>query len=317
MHPDLASVDHLPQLAEQLLRLDDWPDPVALPNGPPGPAYCLVEGTNTTLFQADMSQPTHYRHHIAAVFGVPAQELFMHPARPRPGDVELDGHPCRTVISICPPGTFGETMKGVLIDCRPACHSWMTMWLTGDLLDVDLLQERLDAIAPVGCGIRLVDVPPGVLLFQVAQGQVLAIEVVPLDILSPDFSLTTAEAGPLGARPVDSPSALVLPDDHPSFGTSGPAGVTVAHTEPALGGPGSALVGIHPALYFAATFFVFTPAYQPERVEVRLLPGSTVPDALAIVAAARLPMPRLRFPRLLPARFQTFHGAAVAIAIPP
>ena len=180
----------MPQLAEQLLRFDDWPDPVALPNGPLGPAYCLVEGTSTTLFQADMSQPTHYRHHIAAVFGVPAQELFMHPARPRPGDVELDGHPCRTVISICPLGTCGEAMKGVLIDCRPACHSWMTTWLTGDLLDVDLLQERLDAIAPVGCGIRLVDVPPGVLLFQVVQGQVLAIEVVPLDIMSPDFTLT-------------------------------------------------------------------------------------------------------------------------------
>ena len=49
---------------------------------------------------------------------------------------------------------------------------------------------------------------------------------------------------------------------------------------------------------------------------MRLLPGSTVSDALTIVAAARLPMPRLRFPRLLPARFQTFHGAAVAIAIP-
>eukprot|EP00439_Symbiodinium_sp_Y106_P058712 s1653_g8.t1 len=146
VHPDLAPVDHRPQLAEQLLRLDDWPEPVALPTGPPGPAYCLVEGTTATLFQADMSQPTHYRHHIAAVYGVPAQELtlfqadmsqpthyrhhiaavygvpaqelFMHPARPRPGDVELDGYPCRTVISICAPGTVGETMNGILIDCR-------------------------------------------------------------------------------------------------------------------------------------------------------------------------------------------------------
>ena len=208
-------------------------------------------------------------------------------------------------------------MKGVLIDCRPACHSWMTMWLTGDLLDVDLLQERLDAIAPVGCGIRLVDVPPGVLLFQVAQGQVLAIEVVPLDIMSPDFNLTTAAAGPLGARPVDGPNVSVQPDDHPVFGTSSPAAVAVAHAEPELGGPGSALVGVHPDLYFAATFFVFTPAYQPEGVEVRLLPGSTVPDALAIVAAARLPMPRLRFPRLLSVRYQTLYGAAVAIAVPP
>ena len=38
VHPDIASVDPLPQLAEQLLRLDDWPDPVALPNWSKVPA---------------------------------------------------------------------------------------------------------------------------------------------------------------------------------------------------------------------------------------------------------------------------------------
>ena len=68
--------------------------------------------------------------------------------------------------------------------------------------------------------------------------------------------------------------------------------------------------------FVTASFRIFVPAYVPETVSVRLPVPVTVHRALTHVSAARDPLARLRFPRLLPVRMQTVSGYATLIAAP-
>ena len=70
------------------------------------------------------------------------------------------------------------------------------------------------------------------------------------------------------------------------------------------------------ALYVAMTFLIFAPEYLPEVVQVRASHGQDRHAILAMVAAARSPDPKQRFPRLLPVDQQSSETYGQLIAMP-
>ena len=178
------------------------------------------------------------------------------------------------------------------------------------ILDVNHLLQRLGQFTPEGWA----TVPLGVVLFTVSQGQDLIAQLVPQpfhaavrDATTDAYVAALSDTSRGGARNGGAIDGVV-PD---------PVGATPVHDDQPLDDTASS-PSEHATTeaFFSAAFLVFAPAFSPEVVTVRLPGVPSVHHALTLVSAARSPLPRLRFPRLIPARMQTMPGVGIIIAAP-
>eukprot|EP00439_Symbiodinium_sp_Y106_P037828 s4203_g4.t1 len=294
-------------------------------------AYCLVFDIENILFLQDPRAPSEYKRQIAACVGLPSDRVTLFPAAPRVMDVEVEGLACRTALAIADRRDLcTASCLSVLVDMRDLGAGWRT-WLAyrGHIFCPELLRE-LQRFAPVGWVAVVDGVTPHHRHLAVRSGQVLVARTVrDSSALWVDTAGSAPPLEPAEPAVVHAPRGEATTGYSPeplSSGVPGPAapGGTIEGTTDAgaLDADTQRDRGVTqdpsqvPSEYFLATFLVFVQAFTPEVVTVRIPVGAHRHEALTLVSAGRLPLQRLRFPRLFPARPQTFAGFAVLMAAP-
>ena len=155
----------------------------------------------------------------------------------------------------------------------------------------------------------LLEVPPGVVLFPVAEGQVLTAAWAP------------RQAMPAATDPHPTPGQAMghaLPLDPPAFA---PPGEPSAHPTGTSASPvaGAGLLrgtNVEERVFVDTLFLVLTPEYLPEHILLRLEFPQAVEDATRAVAAARHPVEAAPFPVLHVMDYQPVEGLAILLAGP-
>ncbi|CAE7700405.1 unnamed protein product [Symbiodinium sp. CCMP2592] len=277
-------------------------------------AYCVVEDQQQVLFSYQNERPTQYRRQLAAALGISYAELVLHPANPRVIDATLDGVSCRTIVAAARLSAVNRHPQKflVLLDCRAFYAGWLSILVRDGLLCIRTVEDALFRDLPAGWSLSIPEVPPGVLQYQVIPGQVLQAEAIPpAHTPSSDAVDTDRDASqiPPGlASPSPPPGDHVGSSVDPLADSSSARQDVDASPEVALNTSADEFIDL--------PFIILLPEYLPEVVRVRVQLPQTVHGTLALVSAARRPITRRRFPRLLPVATQTFPERGVLMAAP-
>ncbi|CAE7700056.1 rsmH [Symbiodinium sp. CCMP2592] len=300
---------HNLSIHEMLQDYRQWSPDAVLPERSQIGSYCLVHEDSHFLVTDSSDSRVSLRVRASAATGVRSDLLALVPASPRLSNVELTGCQCHTVIAACtqPARTPGDAL--LIIDCRPLLAGWRAILVAASRLDVYGLAEQISGTVDLTGTVSFLEIPFGVNVFQVTDGQVLT------------AALTPSQQAPTGHAPAG--GSIAHPGESGSLRPSDPnepppdlaSGNVDRITEPGRD-PGPDSRQQLQGGYAGAVFLVLTPEYLPECIKLRLAPGQTPLAVLQAVAAARNPADSRRFQLLRQVPWQPASAFAVIIAVP-
>ena len=313
--------------AQNLQTPMTWSSTCTVPNPSTAQAYCLVHKQEHVLFVTDFRFPTQYRRQIASCLGITESRVRLSPATPRPRNISLDGMPCRTAIAVSDRASPPDSSSiDILIDARPLCAAWFTLSLPGRWTTTSAIAEECQICLSEEEDLWIDNRAPNQRLIRVTAGQVFEVSASPLafrvitatNAPAAPVSADTADTGGTGEGTASSQGQAAFPGNDGGANTAGSGGNREAsEAGPGAGIPHSPHSGTATNSQYAdGVFLIFGQNVSPEMIEVRMPLGLPLGQALAMVAAARLPADTARLPQLLAVHPQPYGNHAALLAVP-
>ena len=265
----------------------------------------------------DPQQPSQFRRRLEEAIGAPRSNIAVVSARPRVSDAAVQGTSCLTVLAASVHDTTGADLQPpfVLVDGRPIQEGWLLWRAHRGLLFLPELRDFFQNLVPPRHSLSFTGAPDLGVHMQVQPGHVVIIDYVQ----RPPPPLRTAGCGGDVPETGHFPTHVSATGDD-AASPSGPPVPSPAGLRPPAGLADSSAVPLATELSdgadIQAVFLVFAPGYLPELLEMRLPAPTSLPFALAAVAAARSPASVRRFPRLLDVRPQPDMAYGTLLALP-
>ena len=303
-----------PSLGQALLSARWWGDVADVPRPRIDRAYCIASRGQGQLYIADHTQPTRYRQDIAHIAGLRQDDMALFPAQPRPGDVSLNGVPCRTVIAagVSPQAPRSTSWHLVILDGRRLEAGWLAAVAYDGRFDAWAVLHDLEDIRPRGWQLRLRPEADPDGFARTSPGQVFILDTSPA---TQTIALAGSGGGVSVAQTASNPTGVTAPpsslsaqpspddDDDPAAGPGGDGW----DEEPGADS-GRRLTLMH--------FALFTPEYDAEIVSVYTDIPPSLNRVLTLIADARDPNRQRLFPRLIPVRVQPPLSFVCFLAMP-
>ena len=242
-------------------------------------------------------------------------------------DISLDGMPCRTAIAVSDRVSQPDSRSiDVLVDARPVCAAWFTVSLLGRWTTTSAIVEECQTRLPEEEDLWINNRAPNQRLIRVAAGQVFEVSVGPLAFrdttgANAPVAAGSAETADTGGTGAGTASSLGQAAVFVNGGGVSHVGIGGDRDDPEIDPDEETPHNPHSGTatnsqYVDGIFLIFGQNVSPEMIEVRIPLGLPLGQALAMVAAARLPADTARLPQLIAVHPQPYGNHAALLAVP-